>query len=131
MAKINYPAMKTRILLCSAFILFSNLVFAQLDVKSYTDFRNSVKDLSFSGLNELNKQPGLKYYKGSNLTPSPDNILYLDSVTQKLNLTETELELLMQNHFVVTERISDYSFGTAYQNHVFNKDLPVFIWVGS
>lgn len=127
MAKINYPAMKTRILLCTAFILLANLVFAQLDVKSYTDFRNSVKDLSFSELNELNKQPGLKYYKGCNLTPSPDNILYLDSITQKLNLTETELELLMQNHFVVTERISDYSFGTAYQNHVFNKDLPVFI----
>jgi hypothetical protein len=119
--------MKTRILIFSAFIILSNSVFAQLNVKSYTDFRSSVKDLDYNELNELNKESGLKYYKSSNLTPSPDNILYLDSVTQKLNLTETELSLLMQNHFVVTERISDMSFGSAYQNQVFNKDLPVFI----
>jgi len=119
--------MKTRILFLSAFILLSNFVSAQLNVKSYVDFRNSVKDLSFSELYELNNEPGLKYYKGSNLTPSPNDILYLDSVTQKLNLTQAELSLLMQNHFVVTERISDFSFGTAYQNSVFNKDLPVFI----
>jgi hypothetical protein len=119
--------MKPRIYPFIAFVLFSNLVFAQFDLKSYTNFRNQVKNLSFNELNELNKEPGLKYYKGCNFTPSPDHILYLDSVTQKLKLTETELELLMQNHFVVTERISDFSFGSAYQNHVFNKDLPVFI----
>ncbi|HCE56665.1 MAG TPA: hypothetical protein DER09_02435 [Prolixibacteraceae bacterium] len=118
--------MKTQLLL-SCLLLIALSAFSQFNEKSFVNFRESVKDLTYDGLNNLNLNGNLKYYKGFSQTPDPSAILYLDSVTQKLNLTETELELLMQNHFVVTERISDFSFGTAYQNHVFNKDLPVFI----
>ena len=119
--------MKTHLPLSVFFVLFSLLTFGQFNEKSYINFRNSVKDLSYRGLNDLNSNADQKYYKGYNLTPSANNIVYLDSVIQKLKLTQEEQDLLLQNHFVVTERLNTSSFGSAYQSNVFNKDLPVFI----
>lgn len=119
--------MKTPLLSMLVWLLFSLVVSGQFNEKNYLDFRESVKDMSFDDLKNLNAIPNQQYYKGYNLTPAASEIVYLDSVTQKLKLNNEELDLLMQNHFVVTERLSDYSFGSAYQNQVFNKDLPVFI----
>lgn len=51
---------------------------------------------------------------------------YFDSVTQKLNLSEDELKLLKQNHFVVTERLS-YNSVLGGLDFVYHKDLPVMI----
>ena len=118
--------MKTPLLL-TCFILIAISGFSQFNEKSYTDFRETVKDLSFSDLNNLNLNSNHKFYKGFSQTPDPSKILYLDSVKQKLNLTDAETELLMQNHFMVTERLNQRSFGDLYQYNIFNKDLPVFI----
>lgn len=123
----NIHAMKTHLPLSVFFVFFSLFTFGQFNQKSYTDFRETVKDLTFSELKDLNFNPNQKYYKGYSLTPGVNDIVYLDSVIQKLNLTKEEQELLMQNHFVVTERLNSNSFGSAYQIQVFNKDLPVFI----
>lgn len=119
--------MKTPLISILFSLLFSLFASGQFNEKNYLDFRESVKDMSFDDLKNLNAIPNQQYYKGYNLTPNANEIVYLDSVTQKLKLNNEELDLLMQNHFVVTERLSAYSFGSAYQNHVFNKDLPVFI----
>lgn len=119
--------MKTHLPLSVFFVLFSFFTYGQFNQKSYTDFRDNVKDLTFNELKDLNSNPNQKYYKGYSLTPGANDIVYLDSVIQKLNLTKEEQELLMQNHFVVSERLNSNSFGSAYQSMVFNKDLPVFI----
>lgn len=102
------------------------MVSGQFQEKSYLNFRDQVKDLSLSGLKDLHPNPVQQYYKGYNLTPSPQEIVYLDSVTRKLQLTTDEQNLLMQNHFVVTERLNSRSMGEAYQR-IFNNDLPVFV----
>lgn len=119
--------MKTYLPITFLFLFSMLLTHGQFNEKSYTDFRKTVKDLTFNELNILNSDPDQKYYKGYNLTPDANEIVYLDSVIQKLKLTIEEQYLLMQNHFVVTERLNSNSFGSAYQTHVFNKDLPVFI----
>lgn len=119
--------MKTPLLSMLIWLLFSLVALGQFNEKNYLDFRESVKDMSFDELKNLNAIPNQQYYKGYNLTPNANEIVYLDSVTQKLKLTKEELDLLMQNHFVITERLSDFSFGNAYQYQVFNQDLPVFV----
>ncbi len=119
--------MKTILLPIILFVAVTHLTFGQFQEKSYIDFRDKVKDLSVSGLKELNPNPVHEYYKGYNLTPKANEIVYLDSVVQKLKLTGEEQNLLMQNHFVVTERLKSTSFGVAYQSQVFNNDLPVFV----
>lgn len=119
--------MKTPSIFTILFVCISLLTFGQFNENSYLDFRQSVKDYSFEDLNNLNYNPDLKYYKGYNNTPESNEIVYLDSTIQKLELSSEELDLLMQNHFVVTERLNSSSFGAAYQSRVFNNDLPVFI----
>jgi hypothetical protein len=115
-------------LLLTILVLFTwSVSFGQFNEKSYVDFRKSVQDLSFQDLKQLNAIPNQQYYKGYNLTPPADEVFYLDSVIQKLGMTKEEIDLLMQNHFVVTERLSEETFGGAYQSRVFNKDLPVFV----
>lgn len=51
---------------------------------------------------------------------------YLDSISLKYGLTSHELELLGQNGFVVSERMSKLSFGESFLE-IFHKDLPVFV----
>lgn len=118
--------MKTPLLSMIFSVLFSLFAFGQFNEKNYLDFRKSVKDLSLEGLKSIYNNPNPHYYKGYNLTPKPDDILYLDSVVSKLNLTQNEQQLLMQNHFFVTERLKTRAFEGAYQT-IFNKDLPVFV----
>lgn len=118
--------MKTPLLSILLFLLFSLVVSGQFNEKNYLDFRKSVKDLSLEGLKSIYDNPIPNYYKGYNLTPRPEDILYLDSVVSKLNLTQNEQQLLMQNHFFVTERLKTRTFEGAYQT-IFNKDLPVFV----
>lgn len=119
--------MKAYLPIIFVFLFYSFNAKGQFNEKSYLDFRSSVKDLTFSELKSLNANPDAKYFKGYNLTPSVQNIVYLDSVIQKLKLTTQELDLLMQNHFVVSERLNSFNFGSAYQSWVFNNDLPVFV----
>jgi len=56
--------------------------------------------------------------------PSP--VKYIDSVTQKLKLTDYEKSLLNKNGFFVTERISSPDIIPMFQS-IYNADLPIFI----
>lgn len=118
--------MKTPLISFLLSFMLSLVALGQFNDKNYRDFRESVKDMNFDELKNLNAIPNQQYYKGYNLTPDANEILYLDSVTEKLKLTKEELDILMQNHFMVTERLAGHSFGSTYQI-IFNKDLPVFI----
>ena len=95
-------------------------------VTEFLKFKESTVDLEYDALNSMYPRPYESYYKGYNLTPSFENVLYLDSITQKLNLTSDELALLQQNHFFVSERLSFQNFGVAYHD-AYYKDLPVFV----
>ncbi len=56
---------------------------------------------------------------------SPD-ILYLDSIKEKYELTDDEISLLMKNYFVVSEKLS-FNKMTPALDDVFIKDMPVFV----
>jgi hypothetical protein len=62
----------------------------------------------------------------ANLNLNLGNILYLDSICAKYNLTDYEKQLLQQHGFMVTDRQSFNSFGEAIKD-IFIKDLPVFV----
>lgn len=125
MALKNHITMKNFLLLF-AFIFPTIIGTAQNFISDFMSFKESVVDIEYDGLNALYPRPYESYYKGYNLTPDFDDVLYLDSITQKLNLTTDELELLQDNHFFVTERLSYPNFGVAYHD-IYSKDLPVFV----
>jgi hypothetical protein len=53
-------------------------------------------------------------------------IEYLDSVSEKYELTNTELELLTEHNFVVTER-KNYRYFYQAMDDIWQKDLPLFV----
>ncbi len=115
-----------KLFLLSVFVFQILLLNAQNFVDDYISFKQSVVDIDYNALKSLYPQPYKSYYKGFNLTPELDDVLYLDSITQKLNLTSDELAMLKENHFFVTERLSKGNFGEAYHDIYYN-DLPVFV----
>jgi hypothetical protein len=70
--------------------------------------------------------PQAQFYKGRTDGWVPDDFAYLDSISLAYNLTTAELQLLEQNHFVVSERLAFPTFADALGD-VFVKDLPVFV----
>ncbi len=62
----------------------------------------------------------------SNTYSGWNNALYHDSIEIKLNLTEGEKSLIEKNGFVVSERLSRYSFVRAL-GAIYHHDLPVFV----
>lgn len=118
--------MKPILLLIFLVLVSVQIASGQFQEKNYLNFRDKVKDLTLNGLKELYPSPVQEYYMGYDLTPASNEIVYLDSTVQKLQLTGDEQDLLMQNHFVVTERLNSRSMGEAY-HRIFNSDLPVFV----
>lgn len=92
------------------------------NLDNYKSFLSTNKNLSSQELIKL-------YSAGEFLNKAEsfnDNALFMDSVKIKYKLTEGELNLLKQNGFVVTERISDNDFRKIFLD-VWKKDLPVYI----
>lgn len=117
--------MKKVVLFVIALLVFKG-AFSQLINQEYLQFRNTVVGLSVSELEEMHARPSDFYIKGFNTNYSIEDVHYLDSVLEKLQVTSNELELLQENRFVVTERLSHNTFGSAFHN-VYSNDLPVFI----
>jgi hypothetical protein len=121
--------MKRLTLLILTLILFpviKNFSQSNLRLDDFEAFRTSVANLSPSGLQHMYPRPSEAYYKGFSIPLNSNEALYLDSAIIKLGLTEGELNLLKQNRFFVSERMSFNSFGDAFYN-VYSKDLPVFV----
>ena len=108
------------------FILTCFLSDAQFISTDYLNFRSSVVGLSQAELENMHARPAAFYIKGFSEEFSVDKIHYLDSIAQKFELTDDELKLMEQNKFVVSERLSYPTFGSAFHS-VYNYDLPVFI----
>jgi hypothetical protein len=92
------------------------------DFNAYKTFLQNHQNATSSDL--LQEYPAGLFVR--NLNQSLDNVLYLDTIYQKYNFTEYEKQLLQQNGFVVTERLSMPSYGGALAN-IFHQDLPVYI----
>lgn len=97
---------------------------SNFSAEEYGRFLESNRNLT-GGQALTRHAPHNTYYKdidNGTVLPEP---AFLDSVTIKFELTGPELELLSNNHFVVTERVaSNFAF---MLHDIYNKDLPVFL----
>jgi len=106
-------------------ILFLTNVNAQtsnFNLEAYKQFLQTHQDMSTQALLQL-------YDAGKfagNINQDYNSAVYFDSIDIKYKLTDYEKSLLQQNGFVVSERLSSNSYGTAL-NDVYSKDLPVYI----
>ncbi len=91
----------------------------------YQRFLAEHRDLSAEEILETFGPPA-QFFKGRTDGWDPNEFAYLDSIAADYALTPAELQLLEQNHFVVTERLAFSDFASALAD-VYVKDLPVFI----
>lgn len=91
-------------------------------IQMYKEFLNSNQNLSTSDL-FIQHPAGIFKESLDGMSQSP---LYLDSIEIKYGLTDDEKYLLEKHGFVVTERLSRYSFGMQFAD-VYQLDLPVFV----
>ncbi|MBC8181272.1 DUF3160 domain-containing protein [candidate division KSB1 bacterium] len=109
---------------CS-FIQSNLLAQSSFDVNSYQQFLSENQNLESDEL--LSRfTANHNYYKGNEAPFAIDKVSYLDTVFTEFNLTDAEQQTLLQNHFVVTERLSYNCFGMTL-HEIYKKDLPVFI----
>ena len=105
-------------------ILFATNLYCQsdIDLNAYKNFLSSNANLTYE---QLLSENDAGYFK-SKIENTWQDALYADSVTIKYELTKDEIELIEQNGFVVSERLSLGSFSSQMAS-IFHKDLPVFI----
>lgn len=105
------------------FSIITQLLFAQnnFDINAYKQFLQQNQNLTPQQL--FSRYDAGLFLKNIYVPP---NVLYLDSIITKYNLTPYENSLLRKNGFVVTERLSYHSFADAFLD-IWHKDLPVFI----
>ena len=101
---------------------------SDFSIEEYGHFLKASRDLS-SGTLLSRHTPGFPYFKSRSLVLTGE-YAYLDSVKIKLGLTDSEIDILRRNGFMVSERMSHYSFREGF-TQIFNDDLPVFITTDS
>ena len=98
---------------------------SNFSVEAYRQFLTDNQNLSADAL-LTRYAPPHPYYTETAADTVLDGFAYMDTVRLLYGLTDDEVDLLQKHHFMVTERLSFYSFGEAFHN-VYAKDLPVFI----
>ena len=108
-------------------ILASNNIQAQttFDPELYMQFLNENKTLTTEQLLE-NNPPKTNYFAVRTNPTILNGIPWYDSINSKFNLTTAEEELLANNHFLVSQRLEDYSWTEAFIE-IYSNDLPLFI----
>ncbi len=104
------------------FILIPTQSQTGFDISAYRQFLSNNQNMSTSQLLQM-------YSAGSfteNINSDWQNALYADSITQKYQLTNYELQLLEQHGFVVTERLNNTNFGFQFLD-IYHRDMTVFI----
>jgi len=95
------------------------------DPAAYEQFLTENENITAEGLQTLYPLKA-KYIKGFAEPVNVADHAFLDSVILKLEMTNAELDLLNENQFVVTERLSYLSYGDALWN-IYKKDMPVMV----
>jgi hypothetical protein len=91
-------------------------------VEAYQSFLSTHQDLTAEQLRSMHPTAAFRAQTGLSLAGTA----HLDSIIKIYQLTPDELDLLQQNGFVVSERLSRPTFGEAFLE-VFKRDLPVFV----
>jgi len=102
--------------------LFSTSLYSNFDIEEYKNYLLKHKDMSVDDL--LNEYPA-----GYFLLEAPTNFLqaeYADRINRIFELTDYEHELIKKHGFMVSERLSYYTFINAFWD-IYKKDLPVYI----
>ena len=120
--------MKTKYFIGTVIIfLICNFAEAQstFDSKLYMQFLEENQSLSADQLLSGNP-PKTVYYASRTYPAELNDIPWLDSITSVYDLTLSEKEMLADNHFVVSQRLKNYSWMGAFINTYAN-DLPLFL----
>jgi len=107
------------------FIGFGLNTFGQFDATEYKDFLKSIENIDGGELQEMHPLKD-EYIKSFESQLNIEDYNYLDSMILKLDITDSELNLLEKNQFFVTERLSHLSYGDALWK-IYQSDLPVMI----
>jgi len=92
------------------------------DVDAYRQFLAQHQDMEGNAL--LSEHPAPLLRKSVALPAA--QAAWLDSIRIKYTLTQDEIDLIAENGFMVTERLSAETFQEAY-NDIWHKDLPVAV----
>lgn len=117
--------MKKLFYLLTPIFLISSIIFSQnsnLNLEEYRQFLENNSGITYQDL--ITQHNAGEFKKSTNLSLA--DILYLDSIKIKYNLTDDELDLLSDHNFVVSQRLDHQSFGSAFED-IYHKDLPVFV----
>jgi len=116
----------TIISLC-LFLSINALIFGQADFNpdDYQKFLEEHANIDAEGLQALHPLKD-NYIKGFEKQLNIEDYTFLDSIILKYDITSGELNLLDQNQFMVTERMSHLSYGSALWD-IYRNDMPVMI----
>jgi hypothetical protein len=108
-------------------LLLPILVFAQssFSPEAYEQFLLDNTDLTASQIIDR-YEPDAPFYNSRSDQLQTEKFAFLDSIDIKYGLTADEKQMLQDNHFVVSERLSYDCFGRA-MHEIYEHDLPVFI----
>jgi hypothetical protein len=109
-------------LLLFLFIKDVNAQSSNFNLDTYKQFLQSHANISAEELMQLHDAGKF----ASSIHQDYSSAAYFDNIDAKYLLTDYEKSLLMQNGFVVSERLNANSFGGAFLD-IFQQDLPVFI----
>ena len=109
------------ILLCG----FGLNSYGQFDATAYKDFLKSIENIDGEELQAMHPLKD-EYIKSFDSQLDIGDCSYLDTIILKLDITDSELNLLNKNQFFVTERLSHLSYGDALWK-IYQNDLPVMI----
>ena len=98
---------------------------SQFHPEDYIQYVQNNQDMSAEEI-QLRYTPGTPYYSTREDLLKPGQFTFLDSISLKYRLTDSEMDLLAKNHFVVTERLNFNCFGAALHD-IYVKDLPVCV----
>lgn len=110
----------------SVLLAYSAFLYAQssnnFSLNAYKSFLSSHQNMDANQLTQM-YDAGI-FKAGLNINYS--SAVYFDSIANKYNLTDFEKSLINKNGFMVSERLSEPSFGQAFLD-IYHKDLPVYI----
>ena len=109
-----------------SFLLITPFIYlnAQSDfnTEQYKQFLQSHQNMNSPQLLEMYDAGGFK----NNINVNYSDALYFDTIATKLYLTGYEKSLIQKYGFMVSERLSQESFGRAFLE-IYHADLPVFV----
>ncbi len=114
--------MIVKVLLIIVLLLPLQLSAQKFNLQSYREFLDANINMTPDNLYRLYNAGKFKESIHYNI----DNAKYFDSIRIKYKLTEDEIELLKENGFVVTERISDNDFLHLYLD-LYKNDIPTIV----